>query len=247
MIVKSRFNLGVTKYLYDTLYLNDPNNNGYKLAGSSIHTQPKITSNVYTPVEPTYKSTKLPSGVTVLTESVSIPSNVQIGIFADVGTRDEDNETSGAMLLLKHAFLKTAINTNETVNYGIAQMAGSNWDVKYNNESLYCRINCLSHDVIDVFSMFVDCAFEPRNVVACAVGRNKNEEAFTLDAQTGGNLKFNDSIYSAAFGGKGLGNPLGGRRSNIGNLSAQVIQKFQHANFTNDRIVISATGIENHQ
>lgn len=37
------------------------------------------------------------------------------------------------MLLLKHAFLKTAINTNETVNYGIAQMAGSNFDVKYNN------------------------------------------------------------------------------------------------------------------
>lgn len=151
------------------------------------------------------------------------------------------------MLLLKHAFLKTAINTNETVNYGIAQMAGSNYDVKYNNENLFCRINCLSHDVIDVFSMFVDCALEPRNVVACSVGRNKNEEAHLLDAQTGGNLKFNDSIYAAAFGGKGLGNPLGGRRSNIGNLSAQVIQKFQMTNFTNDRLVISATGIENHQ
>lgn len=64
-----------------------------------------------------------------------------------------------------------------------------------------------------------------------------------MDAQTGGNLKFNDAIYNAAFGGKGLGNPLGGKRSNIGNLSAQVIQKFQATNFTNDRIVISATGV----
>lgn len=112
---------------------------------------------------------------------------------------------------------------------------------------MFCRINCLSHDVIDVLSMMVDCAFEPRNVVACAVGRSKNEDAHAIDAQTGGNLKFNDAIYAAAFGGKGLGNPLGGRRSNIGNLSAQVIQKFQAANFTNDRIVISATGVENHQ
>ena len=67
------------------------------------------------------------SGVTVLTESVSTPSNVHIGIFADVGSRDEDSYSSGAMLLLKHAFLKTAINTNETVNYGIAQMAGSDF------------------------------------------------------------------------------------------------------------------------
>lgn len=88
LIVKNRFSFGVTKYLYNSLYLNDPNCDGYKLASSSIHTAPKITSNTYTPVEPTYKSTKLPSGVTVLTESVSVPSNVQIGIFADVGTRD---------------------------------------------------------------------------------------------------------------------------------------------------------------
>ena len=63
------------------------------------------------------------------------------------------------MLLLKHVFLKTAINTNKTVNYGIAQMAGSNFDVKYNNKSIFYRINCLSHDVIDVLSMLVDCAF----------------------------------------------------------------------------------------
>ena len=56
-------------------------------------------------------------------------------------------------------------------------------------------------------------------------------------------MKFNDHIFAAAYGGKTLGNPLGGRRSNISNLSAEVIQKFQATNFTNDRIVISATGI----
>lgn len=183
----------------------------------------------------------------MLTESVSVPSNVHLGVFIDVGSRDEDAETSGAMLLLKHAYLKTAITTNETVNYGIAQMAGSLFQVKYNNENIFYRINCLSHDVSDVFSMLVDCAVEPRNVVACAVGRDKNEEAHALDIQTGGNLRFNDHIFSAAYGGRTLGNPLGGRRTNIGNLSAEVIQKFQMNNITNDRIVISATGIENHQ
>ena len=174
LIVKNRSAFGITKYIYDTLYLNDPNNKDYNLASASVQTQPKISTTVYSPVAPTYQSTRLASGVTVLTESVVVPSNVQIGLFADVGTRDEDSESSGAVLLLKHAFLKTAINTNETVNYGIAQMAGSKYDVKYNNENMYCRINCLSHDVVDVFSMLVDCALEPRNAVACAVGRMKN-------------------------------------------------------------------------
>jgi hypothetical protein len=41
-----------------------------------------------------------------------MPSNVHLGVFLDVGTRDEEAENSGAMLLLKHAYLKTAITTN---------------------------------------------------------------------------------------------------------------------------------------
>lgn len=71
-----------------------------------------------------YQATKLSSGITVLTESVSVPSNVNLGIFINVGSRDETVESSGALLLLKNTYLKTALNTNETVNYGIAQMAG---------------------------------------------------------------------------------------------------------------------------
>ena len=68
LIIKNKSSFGVSKLLYDTLYLNDPNNKGYNLAGSSIHTRPaNYQTTVYNPVEPTYKSTKLASGVTVLT------------------------------------------------------------------------------------------------------------------------------------------------------------------------------------
>ncbi len=133
LIIQNKSLFSIRKFLYDSVYLVDNEYKGYKTAGLSIHTDPKINTTVFNPVEPTYKTTKLASGVTVLTESVSVPSNVNLGIFVDVGSRDEDSYSSGSMLLLKHAFLKTAINTNETVNYGVAQMAGSTFDVKYNN------------------------------------------------------------------------------------------------------------------
>ena len=151
------------------------------------------------------------------------------------------------MHLLKQIYLKTAINTNETVNYGIVQMAGGDFEVDYNRESIFYRANCLSHDVIDVFSMMTDCAFEPRNVVACSVGQSKLDDAHKLDAQNGVNHTFNDHIFTAAYGKSGLGNPLMGTRANISNLIAQTIQKFQYSNITTNRIVISASGIENHQ
>lgn len=248
LVTGNRSYFGITKMIYDALYLSDPNYSGYKTAGASIHTPVSgVQSSIYSPTKSTYQTTKLASGITVLTESVSVPSNVQLGILVDAGSRDETPETSGAMNLLKHVYLKTAINTNETVNYGVAQMAGGDFEVDYNRENIFYRVNCLSHDVIDVFSMLTDCAFEPRNVVACSVGQHKLEDAHKLDAISGGNNLFNDAIYTTAYGTSGLGNSMMGNRANVSNLIADTIQKFQNTNFTHDRIVISATGVENHQ
>lgn len=59
---------------------------------------------------------KLENGIRVLTESASSPSRVDLGIFLEVGTRDETNETSGSLLSMKNTYYKTVVNTNETVN-----------------------------------------------------------------------------------------------------------------------------------
>lgn len=55
----------------------------------------------------------------VITEQVAFPTTVDFGILIDVGTRDECNETSGSLLSIKNTYLKTILNTNETINYGI--------------------------------------------------------------------------------------------------------------------------------
>ena len=81
--------------------------------------------------------------------------------------------------------------------------------------------------MIDVFGVLVDCAFEPKNHVSAGVGAFKNDQAHKLDAQLGGNQKFNDDIYSAAYGSNNLGMPLQGRKSNVSNLSVYVLQQFQ--------------------
>lgn len=60
--------------------------------------------------------TKLSNGITVLTESASSPSRVDVGILLNVGTRDETNETSGSLLSIKNTYYKTVLNTNETIN-----------------------------------------------------------------------------------------------------------------------------------
>lgn len=56
-----------------------------------------------------------------MTESAYFPSNVHIGVLIDIGTRDENSETSGSLLSIKNTYFKTILNTNETVNYGVIQ------------------------------------------------------------------------------------------------------------------------------
>ena len=75
--------------------------------------------------------TDLSNGFTVLTESQIFPSSVHMGILMDVGTRDETQETSGAMLALKNTYLKTLKHTNETINYGMIQMSGGAMNMEY--------------------------------------------------------------------------------------------------------------------
>jgi len=54
-----------------------------------------------------------------------------LGFLIDVGTRDENEETSGSLLALKNTYLKTLKHTNETINYGMIQMSGGDMTMDY--------------------------------------------------------------------------------------------------------------------
>ena len=94
--------------------------------------------------------------------------------------------------------------------------------------------------------MIVDCALEPRSAVAANVGIDKNTHGHKLSELLGGNDAYNDAIHAVAFGGKSLGNPLKGHKSNIENLTFRTLQKFQKENFGADRIVILGAGVDSH-
>jgi len=75
----------------------------------------------------------------------------------------------------------------------------------------------------------------------------KNSNSHKLETFLGGNDVFEDHIYQAAYGRKGLGNPIQGYRSNVNYLIASVIQKFQATTLNPKKIIISAAGVENHE
>jgi len=89
LLLSRRCTFSLRKVVYDSLYINDNSSPTEQIIRSSIHTGiPNANVATFNPVPRTYQSTKLPSGITVLTESVGVPSNVNLAIFANVGSRD---------------------------------------------------------------------------------------------------------------------------------------------------------------
>ena len=60
----------------------------------------------------------------------------------DVGTRDETDATSGALTALKATHLKTLRRSNETVNYSMIQLAGSDLIMDYDQERTFIKTSC---------------------------------------------------------------------------------------------------------
>lgn len=116
-----------------------------------------------------YKIKRLNNGITVITETSAYPSAVNMGILLGVGVRDETNETSGACSALKSTYLKTIKHTNETINYGMIQMSGGDTSMEYDEETMYYKSSCFDYDVIDMFRLLSDIAFEPKSMLSANV------------------------------------------------------------------------------
>ena len=94
-------------------------------------------------------------------------------------------------------------------------MSGGSFEMEYDQENTYFKASCLSHDVVDVFSMVSDCALEPRSTLAAQVGVSKNEDSHKLDNYLKTGEAFNEAIFQTAFGLKNLGLPLKGLKGNV--------------------------------
>lgn len=189
--------------------------------------------------------TTLSNGIKVVSLNEVQPNVVDLGILMDIGTRDETIETSGTMLALKNTFLKTAMNTNETINYGMVQMSGGEFNMEYDQESSYYKANCLSHDVVDMVGMMMDCALEPKTAVTADLAQYKNQESISHEKRVNTGLAFNNALFQLAYGLNGLGLPLLGLE-NHKNLTASSIQRFQLDHVRPSNMIVCGAGVRNH-
>jgi len=97
--------------------------------------------------------------------------------------------------------------------------------------------------------MMVDCALEPRSVLAANVARAKNAKSHELADHLG---KFDpflnnqDILLRTAYGYNTLGMPKLGTQGGVDNIDARSLQQFMMENITPKKCLIVAAGVQNH-
>ena len=194
----------------------------------------------------TVSRTVLPSGLRVITESLPAVRSAAFGIWAGVGSRDEDLAHAGATHYLEHLLFKgtsrrTALDISATMDAVGGEL---NAFTAKEYTCYYARV--LDVDLplaIDVLAdMVTSSLIEPkdvdaeRGVILEEIAMNEDDPSDTV----------HEAFASQLFGDTPLGRPILGTVDSINAISRDQIAEHYRARYKPENLVVAAAGSLDH-
>src|SRR5580698_2665300 len=193
------------------------------------------------------RRTVLPGGLRVVTESLPAVRSAALGIWAGVGSRDEDRDHAGATHYLEHLLFKgTQRRTALDISSEMDAVGGElNAFTAKEYTCYYARV--LDSDLplaIDVLSDMVNSSLiAPREVDA---ERGVILEEIAMNEDDPSDL-VHEAFAAQLFGDTPLGRPILGTVDSINAISRDRIWEHYRARYTPDNLVIAAAGNLDHE
>jgi predicted Zn-dependent peptidase len=188
----------------------------------------------------------LPGGLRVITESLPAVRSAALGIWAGVGSRDEDRDHAGATHYLEHLLFKgTTRRTALEISAAMDAVGGElNAFTAKEYTCYYARV--LDTDLplaIDVLSDMVNSSLiAPKDVDA---ERGVILEEIAMNEDDPSDL-VHEAFAAQLFGDTPLGRPILGTVDSINAISRDRIAEHYRARYTPDNLVVAAAGSLDH-
>jgi predicted Zn-dependent peptidase len=192
------------------------------------------------------KRTVLPSGLRIVTEAIPTTRSASIGVWVNVGSRDESHAMSGASHFLEHLLFKgTKKRTALDISAEIEAVGGeTNAFTTKEYTCYYARV--LDADLplaVDVLCDAVaDSILDPADV---ETERAVILEEIAMHEDEPGD-EVHDVFTEAIFGDHPLGRLISGSETTISPMTRNQINGFYRKRYTAPRIVIAAAGNLDH-
>ncbi len=193
------------------------------------------------------KRTNLPNGIKIVSDFMPHVRSVAMGVWVDVGARDESEEESGLSHFIEHMIFK---GTTRRTAYQIAKefdaIGGqSNAFTSLENTCYHARVMDTHLDtMVDILSdIFLNSVFEAeelereRAVILQEIGMVEDTPEEYIHILSSSNF----------WGDHPLGRSILGTREHIGSFSAENVKEFFTRLYHPERIVISVAGRVDHE
>jgi predicted Zn-dependent peptidase len=193
-----------------------------------------------------YRKTTLDNGIRVVSETISHVRSVSLGVWADVGSRDEDAPRNGISHFLEHMVFKGTRNRNvREIAQSLESLGGYlNAFTTKEQTCYYARVlDSNIREALDVLSdLMLNATFERREMEKeklVVIEELKNAEDDPEDI-------IHDYFEKALFPRHTLGNPVIGTEANVRGFRREDLREHVHAHYRPSRIVIAAAGNVDH-
>jgi predicted Zn-dependent peptidase len=190
--------------------------------------------------------TVLPNGVTVVSKKMPHVRSVSMGVWVNVGARDETEDQSGLSHFIEHMIFKgTARRTAYQIAKAFDAIGGqTNAFTSMEYTCYHARVlDAHVETMVEILSdIFLNSIFDPeevdreRPVILQEIGMVEDSPEEYLHQVAGRDF----------WGNHPLGRSILGNRENIQKFSAQSIRAFFHRFYHPERIVIAVTGNVDH-
>ncbi|MBB1248603.1 pitrilysin family protein [Rhizobium sp. G21] len=192
------------------------------------------------------ESTRLPSGLTVVTEDMPHLESAALGVWVKSGSRNEAADEHGIAHLLEHmAFKGTARRTARQIAEEIENVGGEvNAATSTESTSYYARV--LKNDVplaVDILAdILTESAFEEEELE-----REKNVILQEIGAanDTPDDVIF-DKFSERAYFGQTIGRPILGTSETVMTFTPDQIRRYLSRNYVADRMFVVGAGAIKH-
>lgn len=195
---------------------------------------------------PDINLTTLPNGLRVITDTVPSMHSVALGVWAGVGTRNEDITYNGTAHMLEHMMFKGTKSRDALAIAESIESVGGMMNAYTSREITSYHIHLLSDHVSLALETLAD-MYQHSTLPEEEIERERQVilQEIGMTHDTPDDLVF-DQYYEAAYPGQTLGAPILGTADIITNMSRTPLEGFMRKHYTPAESVISAAGNVDH-
>jgi predicted Zn-dependent peptidase len=197
--------------------------------------------------KPAYRKTRLRNGLRVVSESLPGVRSISLGVWVNVGSRNESTEEAGLSHFLEHLVFKGTRTRNAAQIAGSLESLGGSLNAFTTREQTCYTARVLDEHLEQALDVLADLTGQ-----ATLTATNMDRERAVIceeirESQDNPMDNIHDLFAETHWGGHPLGRPIMGSEATIQKMPRARMLKFRSEHYRAESIVIAASGAVSHE